>query len=117
MSEPAPLYLVAHKVRGEVAFDIALQCTCPECNAAGCLECDGLGYWWIVPTSGHRAYPYWYYQLKGLVAYTNVGQPPDGLPDHYQTSAAPAPARPTGLAAMLAAARSANAPTINRRGL
>ena len=65
MSEP---YLIAHKVRGQPAFDVAEQMECPNCNGKGeydkdefgtfdCHECDSLGYWWIVSTSGHRAYP------------------------------------------------------------
>ena len=62
------MYLIAHKVRGERAFDVA--------------ELDGNG-WWIIPTSGHRAYPYWTYKLVDLFAYDNVGQPPDDLRDHY----------------------------------
>lgn len=41
------LYLIAHKVRGEPAFDIAQRL----------LIGDEKG--WIIPTSGHRAYPYW----------------------------------------------------------
>ncbi len=53
------LYLVAHKVRGAPAFDIAQHLTCPHCQATddGCLACDGAGHWWIIPTSGHRAFP------------------------------------------------------------
>lgn len=46
-SEP---FLILHKVRGEPAFDIAI-----ECEDMG-TETDP-GPWWIVPTSGHRAYP------------------------------------------------------------
>src|SRR6185437_4927349 len=72
MPEP---FLIAHLVRGEPAFDIATQIICPECSTInpatgrhaapeGCDECDHTGYWWIIPTSGHRAYPYWY-QLLG----------------------------------------------------
>jgi hypothetical protein len=62
-------HLVLHKVRGEPAFDIAEQ-----------MEV-GDEVWWIIPTSGHRAYPYktWpidynRYQLEGI--------PPE-WPDHY----------------------------------
>jgi hypothetical protein len=62
------LYLIAHKVRGEPAFDIAQHMTCPKCDGNGddalyCSACDGVGHWWIIPTSGHRAYPYWACQL------------------------------------------------------
>ncbi len=47
MTEP---YLIAHKVRGEPAFDIAVRMQCPECNGddamqMSCGECDYLGYW------------------------------------------------------------------------
>lgn len=54
------LYLIAHKVRGLPAFDIATHMTCPVCDATNdhCPSCDGVGHWWIIPTSGHRAYPY-----------------------------------------------------------
>lgn len=45
------LYLIAHKVRGEPAFDVALR--------ADDMGTDSdPGPWWIIPTSGHRAYPY-----------------------------------------------------------
>jgi len=91
------LYLIAHSVRGEAAFDVALQMDCPCCvtsdyySREGCLECDSLGYWWIIPTSGHRAYPYWTSELGEL---TNgeihaIGEVPSGWPDHYRTKAAP----------------------------
>jgi hypothetical protein len=71
------LFLIAHKVRGEPAFDVACRMGCPECCAApeeawglGCSECDALGYWWIIPTSGHRAYPIMYWKLSKLGQYT-----------------------------------------------
>jgi len=59
------LFLIAHKVSGEAAFDVATKMECPVCrdgtlNERGCAECDEEGYWWIIPTSGHRAYPYWH---------------------------------------------------------
>jgi hypothetical protein len=106
------LYLVAHKVRGEPAFDIATRIECAECkqdngNIPGCSECDGLGYWWIIPTSGHRAYPWrWWgldhlrYQSQAEVQdWDDVVQPmdeiqngvPDHLPDHYPTRSASTP--------------------------
>jgi hypothetical protein len=91
------LYLIAHKVRGEAAFDVAIQMECPICLEAyevtgdmGCDECDQLGYWWIIPTSGHRAYPYATILLQqlgvigwGEVKPYNAGIMPKGLPDHY----------------------------------
>jgi hypothetical protein len=48
------LYLIAHKVRDEPAFDIAIQIEIGE-------E-DG----WIIPTSGHRAYPWWWVELTNI---------------------------------------------------
>jgi hypothetical protein len=105
------LYLIAHKVRGQPAFDVAIRMQCPLCAGHGhdldgvCHECDSLGYWWIIPTSGHRAYPYWHQDLMqakfGLtddcLIYEgfswedigDVGAPPPSLPDHYPTAAAP----------------------------
>jgi hypothetical protein len=114
-------YLIAHKVRGERAFDVAERITCPECsgtssfdNGEGCIECDNLGYWWIIPTSGHRAYPYWDFQL-GPTKWPDeeVGDPPDSLPDHYITSASPKPAGFSlkGVLAGLGLLK----PTVNRR--
>jgi hypothetical protein len=64
------LYLIAHKVRGEPAFDIAIK----------------MGDWWIIPTSGHRAYPYWHgtfmEELFHFGPYSLPEMPAD-LPDHY----------------------------------
>ena len=40
------LYLILHKVRGEPALDVAT-----------CIGTDSDGDIWIIPTSGHRAYP------------------------------------------------------------
>lgn len=65
------LYLIAHKVRGQPAFDVAVQ-----------MEMDD-EVWWIVSTSGHRAYPYWHCSVNELFAYKNVGDPPADWPDHY----------------------------------
>lgn len=66
MDEP---YLIAHKVRGEPAFDIAVQMEVAE------------GFWWIIPTSGHRAYPFWYTPLDGLGRGSDYGFDPGLLPD------------------------------------
>ncbi len=94
------LFLIAHKVRGEPAFDVATQLRCPECYS-GCSQCDGLGYWWIIPTSGHRAYPYWdtplpvcdYNDSTALAMGQTIHWPippmPPSLPDHYQLTEAP----------------------------
>lgn len=109
------LYLIAHSVRGEAAFDVALQMECPHCMPVepsadflpipeeGCFECEGNGYWWIIPTSGHRAYPYWSLPLGALMHDTAESFPlidpertldlvpvmPPAWPDHYRTRAAP----------------------------
>lgn len=56
MTDP---YLIAHLVRGEPAFDIAIRC-----DDMG-TESDP-GPWWIIPTSGHRAYPYWWTETSLL---------------------------------------------------
>ncbi len=98
MSEP---FLIAHKVRGEPAFDIAEQMPCPVCieikndprlSDVVCNECEGEGFWWIIPTSGHRARPYWSTKLEDVLVecagdYESViygiEEPPPGWPDHY----------------------------------
>lgn len=74
------LYLVAHKVRGQPAFDVAIQ-----------MEMED-EVWWIIPTSGHRAYPYWHVELSEAVyrvygegdrIIDDVPSCPDPWPDHY----------------------------------
>jgi len=110
------LYLIAHKVRGEPAFDVAVRMDCPLCRedgstvSWGCHECDQLGYWWIIPTSGHRAYPYHYWPWDELACDSRrndsvfdpvpvqFGDMPPNLPDHYPTRATPTT---TSLAARL----------------
>jgi len=95
-------YLIAHIVRGEPAFDIAERVECPICIGIGeaireeggvfrCDDCDGEGFFWIIPTSGHRAYPYWFCLLSTLgYSMQPDGSVPDlifpvpsGWPDHY----------------------------------
>lgn len=92
------LFLIAHKVRGEPAFDVATQMECPICHndsteRTECVECDGEGHWWIIPTSGHRAYPWWHVELDLLGEEYNhairPGEMPESLPDHYPHSASP----------------------------
>lgn len=56
------LFLIAHKVRGEPAFDVATRVQIGEEEG------------WIIPTSGHRAYPYWFCSLLDL----GIGILPDG---------------------------------------
>lgn len=123
------LYLIAHKVRGKPAFDVAEQMECPHCleqGEQGCPECDGLGFWWIVSTSGHRAFPWWWLELKwdGTAlelehggeepAWWLITSMPESLPDHYITKAAPA--RPSSIEALLASKRKPSGPPIARRG-
>jgi len=69
------LYLIVHKVRGQPAFDIAEKIKCPVCepirqgldqSSINCEACDHEGFWWIIPTSGHRAYPLLRWQIKNL---------------------------------------------------
>lgn len=110
------LYLVAHKVRGEAAFDVAEQMECPLCHGGAivrgicnytdgtytetaCVECDGAKYWWIIPTSGHRAYPYWHIIMNDLMVgdtidgYGGLGsvvpEMPPAWPDHYKCGPSP----------------------------
>lgn len=100
MSKP---YLIAHIVRGEPAFDIAIKLQIGD--EAG----------WIIPTSGHRAYPYWSVPLDiGSLSSTDaivhnriagkvywwppeesieIPLPPPNHPDHYTTHATPGTGR------------------------
>lgn len=90
-------FLILHKVRGEPAFDIAEQIPCGICNGSEpklyCEECNFTGYWWIIPTSGHRAYPYQWTNLAELMEHggSTMGGMPDGWPDHYPCNPSPKP--------------------------
>jgi hypothetical protein len=64
------LYLIIHKVRGEPAFDIAEKVMIG--NEEG----------WIIPTSGHRAYPINATPLAEPITPVNEADW-DSLPDHY----------------------------------
>src|SRR5258705_5785025 len=94
-----PLYLIAHSVRGEAAFDVAVQMECPFCQSyesvtgqwcdaereqEDCFDCEALGYWWIIHTAGHRAFPFDWEPLVSSALATEV---PPGWPDHYKTDA------------------------------
>lgn len=78
MSEP---YLILHKVRGEPAFDIAIQLQIGDEEG------------WIIPTSGHRTYPTWYMSVKNLwveslysiSSVMGLNPIPSDWPDHYAT--------------------------------
>ncbi len=82
MSEP---FLILHKVRGEPAFDIAERCD--DMGTA-----SDPGPWWVIPTSGHRAHPWWWVgvnevpDIQCLLDSTPSGMP-DSWPDHYAASA------------------------------
>lgn len=97
-SMASDLFLIAHRVRGEPAFDIAEQMVCSVCNGTGgketmtdCIECNGYSYWWIIPTSGHRAYPYastiMLCHEDNSISFSfppgMPGQMPSNWPDHY----------------------------------
>lgn len=79
-------YLILHKVRGEAAFDVATKIDISDEEG------------WIIPTSGHRAYPVWWYELYKLditekMVETSGMIPPFTIepdwPDHYQVNASP----------------------------
>ncbi len=84
MTTTDALFLIAHKVRGEPAFDIAQHMTCPVCEGTNdhCHECDGQGHWWVIPTSGHRAWPYFDIMLEPQWMQILTEMPP-ALRDHY----------------------------------
>ena len=100
-------YLILHKVRGEPAFDIADRIKCPICEpikqgldvstSLECNACEGSGYWWIIPTSGHRAYPHEYWDLEDLFDGSDYPHDhpwthdtvPEELRDHYHIEAKP----------------------------
>src|SRR6266550_4910945 len=80
MSEP---YLILHKVRGEPAFDVAEK-----------VGEDDDGEVWIIPTSGHRAYPYEWRALMREDHYFKTTIPAD-WPDHYSCNDRPAKPEPS----------------------
>ncbi|MDE2106693.1 MAG: hypothetical protein KGL39_56280 [Patescibacteria group bacterium] len=103
-------------MRGEPAFDIATQIEIG--NETG----------WIIPTSGHRAYPYWHLsldsmfwydpQFEGLFGQRHVNMKgavpdcPQDWPDHYPTRASPSFTGNLLTALGLAAPKT---PTVTRR--
>jgi len=64
-------YLILHKVRGEPAFDVAEKLQIGDEEG------------WIIPTSGHRAYPYVVLDEHDASKY--LGMIPADWPDHYQS--------------------------------
>lgn len=87
MSEPC---LILHKVRGQPAFDIAERMTV------------GSEEWWIIPTSGHRAYPYQHWRLEDVFDVPHEGDlawnyaMPLDWPDHYPVTKSPHTPDPSG---------------------
>lgn len=86
-------YLIAHKVRGELSIDVAIQL-----EGAG-TQTDP-GPWWIMKTSGARVYPFWAMSFSGVYLYNKttggfenfmnaVPEVPDGHPDHYSVNDRP----------------------------
>ena len=64
------LFLIMHKVRGELAFDVAQRVAIGDEDV------------WFIPTSGHRAYPYGYKALPHRFEHV-IGSDWDALPDHH----------------------------------
>lgn len=81
------LYLILHKVRGEPAFDIATKLDIGDDEG------------WIIPTSGHRAYPWYAVKLDDIhlstsnVSITSIkvqNLDMNEYPDHYPPKSSPA---------------------------
>ncbi len=80
----AELYLILHKVRGEPAFDIAQRLQIGDEEG------------WIIPTSGHRAYPstwidldYINKNLESVSIYHWITNMNPHIPDHYEVNHEP----------------------------
>lgn len=140
MSEP---HLILHRVRGEPAYDIAIKLRCPNCQGVGghnvqdfetgevtdyegfdCDECSGNGFWWIIPTSGHRAYPYREWRLDDLKDTSDINNSgwhdtpammddiPADWPDHYTINPAKGSGEKLNIAALV---NNLSAPLKDRR--
>jgi hypothetical protein len=81
-------FLILHRVRGEPAFDIAVKLEIADEEA------------WIIPTSGHRAYPVWDMPLDPLIVALEPPNVPDNWPDHYPTKATKS-LEPAGISSLL----------------
>jgi hypothetical protein len=80
-------YIIAHKVRGHAAFDIAIKLDTPLDEEV-----------WIIPTSGHRAYPFWCgTSLEHAIDMGVLAAMPPDLRDHYATFAEPTAPREAGV--------------------
>ena len=66
------LFLIAHKVRGSVAYDVAQR-----------IYLSGGEELWLIPTSGHRAYPLRWQRLDESLALECSADELARVPDHY----------------------------------
>jgi len=66
------LYLISHRVRGELAYDVALR-----------VFRSGGEELWLIPTSGHRAYPLAYKPLAPTMEGMTQCADWSAVPDHY----------------------------------
>ena len=129
-------HLILHKVRNAPAYDIAIKAPCTMCQDCentfnelipsrypqeGCSMCDGEGFSWIIPTSGHRAYPYRIWPLLEMYFDANIidggGKyklkeldnsticPPSNWPDHYSINDRKAKLEPNLIDRLVNAAR------------
>jgi hypothetical protein len=68
------LHLILHKVKGQAAIDVAQRVVIGDEDV------------WLIPTSGHRAYPFAHQALgdsaERMIEFAN-GEEWDALPDHY----------------------------------
>jgi hypothetical protein len=73
------MWLILHKVDGKPAFDVACKLEITEQNG------DEM---WIIPTSGHRAYPYHTWKLEDLSPMIAIWKDeiPAEWPEHYQNA-------------------------------
>jgi len=72
------LHLILHKVRGRAAIDVAQRVVIGDEDV------------WLIPTSGHRAYPFAHQDLGESVERMTKfadGAEWDTLPDHYPEQA------------------------------
>lgn len=91
MSEPrSEPYLILHKVRGEPAFDIAERVV--QLYSVDYKGPD-LEDIWIIPTSGHRAYPIFSIEVGSILQEDVYKMFKEGValdvPDHYRASEPP----------------------------
>lgn len=113
------LFLILHRVRGAPAFDIAIRD-----DTTG--TPSDPGPWWIIPTSGHRAYPFRWWDMEDLHDISDINQfgfhtcptqainaLPSEWPDHYPDR--PSPTAPRRLASLLGALGLGPAASLRRR--